>query len=800
MLPTHAPPTLTSDGGVSAPGAQNSMKAGVAGKGARVVDTDNVPRPQFSSRSEETFNTLSLGDQLVPSALSNVSIVDGGNASPAFMRVTMNQVPANKDIYNRCKIPLSVVLQPLNDAPGCNVGWTEFPTGAPVRCTGCKGYINASVKWRDGGREWICNLCGLPNVVNREYYAMLDHSGRRVDASTRPELSLGSYEFTAPESYANSAASYPSVLFLIDVSHQAVSSGFSDAVIQSVRQCISDMQYLKTRVGIAMYDRHVYFFDVRGEAPKLLVMSNFEEPFNVMSSSVVMTLETNRDKLNAVLDLIPKVRPNPLCSSAAMGAAVKSSGEALAAAGGGRLIVFAFSPCSAGPGTVKRVDDPRSAGTERDKNNLLKATDMFYNSLSDSFVKGMVSVDFMIATTGAFMDASCLAPLSSRTGGLCRVFNQFNLATQHYTLFIAIHRLVCRPVGLCGVMRMRASVGISVKSYLGSCARMHETDVDLAVLDPDKSMVAELTIDGKLTDGASAVFQCALMYTRSDGVRALRIHTVSLPTTPKLPEVFRYIDGDALAVVLAKRTVAHIKEHGFETSNSMIRSTLVDILACYRKDCAINPAHGQLILPDAIKALACQSVCFLKSPGLRPNSGISTDYRVSLLDRFLSASIRETLIMMYPRLFPVHTLADDDGVARPSDGSVSMPPSVKTMQESLRTEGAFLLDGGDTLFLWLGDQLPGQFVQDLFGVQSKFEVPDASEVEFGDISPLASKLSLIVGQLRRDRNGHPPIKIVQQKAPTESLFLSRLLEDKLDNCPSYMDYLCSIHTAVLAKV
>ncbi len=172
-------------------------------------------------------------------------------------------------------------------------------------------------------------------------------------------------------------------------------------------------------------------------------------------------------------------------------------------------------------------------------------------------------------------------------------------------------------------------------------------------------------------------------------------------------QVFRFTDGDALAVVFAKRTVAHVKEQGFDTSNSMIRNTLVDILACYRRDCAINPAHGQvwgaalcsplafslctqLILPDAIKALACQSVCFLKSPGLRPNSGISTDYRVSLLDRFLSASIRETLIMMYPRLFPVHTLADDDGVARPSDGSVSMPASVKTMQESLKTDGAHL--------------------------------------------------------------------------------------------------------------
>jgi protein transport protein SEC24 len=274
---------------------------------------------------------------------------------------------------------------------------------------------------------------------------------------------------------------------------------------------------------------------------------------------------------------------------------------------------------------------------------------------------------------------------------------------------------------------------------------MHETDVDLAVLDPDKSMVAEMMVDGKTREGAAAVFQCALMYTRSDGIRVLRIHTVSLPTTPKLPEVserypalhascspaecnglglccaslvgggaagnalcqvFRFTDGDALAVVLAKRTVAHVKQQGFDTSNSMIRNTLVDILACYRRDCAINPATGQvaapslsplhigmqshspqLILPDAIKALACQSVCFLKSPGLRPNSGISTDYRVSLLDRFMSASIRETLIMMYPRLFPVHTLAEEDGVARPSDGSVAMPASVKTMQESLKTDG-----------------------------------------------------------------------------------------------------------------
>ena len=60
------------------------------------------------------------------------------------------------------------------------------------------------------------------------------------------------------------------------------------------------------------------------------------------------------------------------------------------------------------------------------------------------------------------------------------------------------------------------------------------------------------------------------------------------------------------------------------------------------------------------------------------------------------------------------------------------------------------------LFLWLGDQLAPQFVVDLFGVQAKFDVPDASEVEFGEISSLASKMMNIVGQLRRDRNGTLP--------------------------------------------
>lgn len=38
-------------------------------------------------------------------------------------------------------------------------------------------------------------------TVPQEYFAHLDHTGRRVDTFDRPELCLGSYEFVATKDY-----------------------------------------------------------------------------------------------------------------------------------------------------------------------------------------------------------------------------------------------------------------------------------------------------------------------------------------------------------------------------------------------------------------------------------------------------------------------------------------------------------------------------------------------------------------------------------------------------------------------
>lgn len=59
----------------------------------------------------------------------------------------------------------------------------------------CKAYINPFVQFVDGGRRFVCNLCGFANEVPQEYFCNLDYQGRRMDINERFELLQGTVDF-----------------------------------------------------------------------------------------------------------------------------------------------------------------------------------------------------------------------------------------------------------------------------------------------------------------------------------------------------------------------------------------------------------------------------------------------------------------------------------------------------------------------------------------------------------------------------------------------------------------------------
>ena len=110
-----------------------------------------------------------------------------------------------------------------------------------------------------------------------------------------------------------------------------------------------------------------------------------------------------------------------------------------------------------------------------------------------------------------------------------------------------------RPQGMEAVMRVRASQGLGVAEYGGYFCKRTPTDVDLPVLDGEKSIMVNLRYEDKLVDGAEAYVQCALLYTTMNGERRIRVHTLALPVTSVLGTLFRNADLDAQTCFMVRK-------------------------------------------------------------------------------------------------------------------------------------------------------------------------------------------------------------------------------------------------------
>ena len=149
-------------------------------------------------------------------------------ADKSLLRVTTDRIPNNHNLAKDLGIPLAIVIKPYGELPtGEEVPTVNFNQKPIVRCQECRAYVNPFVKFIDNGRRWICNFCRLDNKTEQYYYADLDpSSGYRVDYNDRPELWSGSVDFIASSEYMNRPPMPPTFIFLLDVSQQAVDSGY----------------------------------------------------------------------------------------------------------------------------------------------------------------------------------------------------------------------------------------------------------------------------------------------------------------------------------------------------------------------------------------------------------------------------------------------------------------------------------------------------------------------------------------------------------------------------------------------
>nr|XP_031316946.1 protein transport protein Sec24C isoform X1 [Camelus dromedarius]XP_031316947.1 protein transport protein Sec24C isoform X1 [Camelus dromedarius]XP_031316948.1 protein transport protein Sec24C isoform X1 [Camelus dromedarius] len=769
------------------------------------IDPDAIPSPiqviedDRNNRGSEPFITGVRG-QVPPLVTTNFLVKDQGNASPRYIRCTSYNIPCTSDMAKQAQVPLAAVIKPLARLPPEEASpyVVDHGESGPLRCNRCKAYMCPFMQFIEGGRRFQCCFCSCINDVPPQYFQHLDHTGKRVDAYDRPELSLGSYEFLATVDYCknNKFPSPPAFIFMIDVSYNAIRSGLVRLLCEELKSLLDFLpreggaEESAVRVGFVTYNKVLHFYNVKSSLaqPQMMVVSDVGDMFVPLLDGFLVNVNESRTVITSLLDQIPEMFADTRETETVFAPVIQAGMEALKAAEcAGKLFLFHTSlPIAEAPGKLKNRDDRKLINTDKEK-TLFQPQTGAYQTLAKECVAQGCCVDLFLFPN-QYVDVATLSVVPQLTGGSVYKYACFQVENDQERFLSDLRRDVQKVVGFDAVMRVRTSTGIRAVDFFGAFYMSNTTDVELAGLDGDKTVTVEFKHDDRLNEESGALLQCALLYTSCAGQRRLRIHNLALNCCTQLADLYRNCETDTLINYMAKFAYRGVLNSPVKTVRDTLITQCAQILACYRKNCASPSSAGQLILPECMKLLPVYLNCVLKSDVLQPGAEVTTDDRAYVRQLVTSMDVAETNVFFYPRLLPL--------TKSPIENTTE-PPAVRASEERLSNGDIYLLENGLNLFLWVGASVQQGVVQSLFGVSSFSQITSGLSVLPVLDNLLSKKVRGLIDGLRAQRSRYMKLIVVKQEDKLEMLFKHFLVEDKsLSGGASYVDFLCHMHKEI----
>ncbi|XP_055373003.1 protein transport protein Sec24C [Condylostylus longicornis] len=823
QLPNQGSMTYPSGPGMPPPGMQQRGQMGQIGRPGqqpqynmfpqqmaqqqpqqqRRLDPDQMPNPiQVMSENQKTsggiFATNNAG-MLPPLVTTKFITQDQGNSSPRFIRSSIYYVPATSEILKATSLPFTLILSPFANAVENEMSppIVDFGELGPVRCIRCKAYMSPNMQFIDAGRRFQCVLCKATTEVPSEYFQHLDHTGQRLDKYERPELVLGTYEFVATKDYCreNTFPNPPAYIFVIDVSYNNVKNGLVKLLCNEIKAILKHLpvdeghEKSKIKVGFITYNSVVHFYNIKSTLtqPQMMIVGDAKEMFMPLLDGFLCDPEESSLQIDSLLEKISTMFENTKETECILYPAVQAGIEALKASKcPGKLFVFQSSlPISDVPGKLKNRDDRKLLGTEKEK-SVLSAQNTAYAELARDAVQVGCSIDLFIFNN-SYIDLATIGQLSRFTGGEVYKYTYFQADIDGQRLIKDLVHNISRATAFDAVMRVRTSTGVRPTEFYGHYFMTNTTDLELASIDAEKSIAIEIKHDDKLPPDENVYIQVALLYTSCSGQRRLRINNVALRTTTTIADVFKACDLDATILFLAKQSIIKLLEHSPKIVKDHLIQVSAQILACYRKHCTSPTSAGQLILPECLKLLPLYISCMLKNDAISGGSDMTCDDRSYVMQHVLSFDLPASTAFFYPRLMPIHNINIEDK---------NLPSPIRCSYEKMSPDGAYILENGMYLFIWLGNMLSPEFLKDLFGVQTIHEVSQ-ERLGFRNDTELSLRIWQVIDEIMNERKKSMKITIIKQQDKLETVYRHFLVEDHgCDGTLSYVDFLCHMHKEI----
>lgn len=652
-----------------------------------------------------------------------------------------------------------------------------------IRCVRCMAYINPGSIFTHGGQRYTCNICSHSNDVPSEYFSHLDHTGRRMDIHQRPELMFAVADYSATKEFITKTPVSCHTLFVVDVTMASIQSGLLQTFSSTLKDLIG---LIEGSVGIITFNSTVHFYDLSEslENPKMMIVGDLDEVFVPLDRGLFVSTSSEKKALEKLLDQFQ----NPTMfqdnsQSSCLGAAIQSAAQALKATGGRMVLVQTTFP-NLNPGLLSPKDEKL---LNSDTEYSLYSPNPFYHKLAETCVGDSIGIDVFLFPNG-YTDIASIGVLASQTGGSTFMFPKFNLlkATEFSE---TLTKLLTSEFVYDVIGKIRVGTGLSVSNYYGCFKVQPGENIQIGYVDTSKAFAVELANDGSFVEEAPVWSQAAFLFTTPDGQRRIRVISFKVTATKSVAKIFSSSEMDTTMNLLSKILVSKMGNTSLKNIRDMVSQKCADILVSYKKNCANTASPGQLILPEAFKLFPVYCLGFLKSPILR-NTDISVDARINSMREMTCMNVSRSIRFFYYTLFNILEVLE----TKELNETNILDFMVSLSWDCINPSGIFLLDNFKNLILWIGRECDPQTVKSLFGTTIEYiDVNNGlPHLETQESSRLWELLSMI-----EERTiSYQPLMIIRQGEPLEALFKNQLMEDKIGDQNSYMEYLCLVHRRV----
>ncbi|XP_053077113.1 protein transport protein Sec24A isoform X4 [Acinonyx jubatus] len=576
------------------------------------------------------------------------------NCNPELFRCTLTSIPQTQALLNKAKLPLGLLLHPFKDL----VQLPVVTSSTIVRCRSCRTYINPFVSFLDQ-RRWKCNLCYRVNDVPEEF---MYNPLTRVygEPHRRPEVQNATIEFMAPSEYMLRPPQPPVYLFVFDVSHNAVETGYLNTVCQSL---LDNLDLLpgntRTKIGFITFDSTIHFYSLQEglSQPQMLIVSDIEDVFIPMPENLLVNLNESKELVQDLLKTLPQMFTKTLETQSALGPALQAAFKLMSPTGG-RMSVFQTQLPTLGVGALRPREEPNQRSSAKEI-HLTPSTD-FFKKLALDCSGQQVAVDLFLLS-GQYSDLASLGCISRYSAGSVYYYPSYHHQqnpVQVQKLQKELQRYLTRKIGFEAVMRIRCTKGLSIHTFHGNFFVRSTDLLSLPNVNPDAGYAVQMSVEESLTDTQLVSFQSALLYTSSKGERRIRVHTLCLPVVSTLNEVFLGADVQAIAGLLANMAVDRSVTASLSDARDALVNAVIDSLSAYRSSVLSNQQPG-LMVPFSLRLFPLFVLALLKQKSFQTGTNARLDERIFAMCQVKNQPLVYLMLTTHPSLYRVDNLSDE---------------------------------------------------------------------------------------------------------------------------------------------